>query len=86
MYSYGMSCPISDHFTCISSFYFSFVQRFTSKQFSFMNGQIEFSCGMDRLDDSFYITFGFEDNSSHMLEVKCDTIDEWFDNNLEYSR
>ena len=57
-----------------------------SKQFSFMNGQIEFSCGMDKLDDSFYITFGFEDNSAHMLEVKCDVIDKWLDDNLEYSR
>ncbi len=56
-----------------------------SKPFSFMNGQIEFCCGMDRLGDSFYITFGFEDNSAHMLEVKCDVLDNWFDNNLEYS-
>ena len=57
-----------------------------SKQFSFMNGQIEFSCGMDIYNESFYITFGFEDNSAHMLEVKCDVLDEWFDNNLEFSR
>ncbi len=57
-----------------------------SKQFSFMNGQIEFSCGMDKFKGSFYITFGFEDNSSHMLEVKCDVIDKWLDDNLEYSR
>lgn len=57
-----------------------------SQQFSFMNEQIGFCCGMDRLDDTFYITFGFEDNSAHMLEVKCDVLDEWFDNNLEFSR
>jgi len=57
-----------------------------SKQFSFMDGQIEFSCGMDILDESFYITFGFEDNSAHMLEIKCDVIDEWIENNLEFSR
>ena len=64
----------------------NFVVQRVSKPFSFMNGQIEFCCGMDRLKDSFYITFGFEDNSAHLLEVKCDVLDKWFDNNLEYSK
>ena len=62
-----------------------FVVQKVSKKFTFMDGQIEFCCGMDRLNGDFYITFGFEDNSAHMLKVGCDVLDRWFDNNLEYS-
>jgi len=60
------------------------VVKRVSKKFTFMDGQIEFCCGMDRIGNTFYITFGFEDNSAHMLEVKCDILDDWFDNNLEH--
>jgi len=62
----------------------NFVVKRVSKKFTFMDGQIEFCCGMDRIGNTFYITFGFEDNSAHMLEVKCDILDDWFDNNLEH--
>ena len=57
----------------------------TSKPFKFMDGKIEFCCGMDKLQHYFYITFGFEDNSAHMLKVNCKVIDDFFDKNLEYS-
>ena len=63
----------------------NFVVQKVSKKFTFMDGQIEFCCGMDRLKDDFYITFGFEDNSAHMLKVKCSVLNKWFDENLEYS-
>ena len=63
----------------------NFVVQKVSKQFTFMDGQIEFCCGMDKLQHYFYITFGFEDNSAHMLKVNCKVIDDFFDKNLEYS-
>jgi len=63
----------------------NFVVQKVSKQFTFMDGQIEFCCGMDKLQHYFYITFGFEDNSAHMLKVNCKVIDDFFNKNLEYS-
>jgi hypothetical protein len=62
-----------------------FVVQRVSKQFTFMDGQIEFCCGMDKLGDDFYITFGFEDNSAHMLQINEKVLDNFFDKNLEYS-
>lgn len=41
-----------------------------SKVFSFMDGKIEFACGMAKKDENVYITFGFQDNCAFIL--KCD--------------
>lgn len=38
-----------------------------SEPFTFLNGEIEFSCGMAINKDKFLITFGFQDNSSFLL-------------------
>ena len=40
-----------------------------SDSFSFMDGDIEFACGMAFHDNSFLITFGFQDNAAFLLKV-----------------
>jgi hypothetical protein len=39
-----------------------------SKQFSFLEGSIEFGVGMDYLGDDVLITFGFQDNAAYILK------------------
>lgn len=56
-----------------------------SKKFKFMGGQIEFCCGMEYINNMFYITFGFEDNSAHLLQVEDKFIDKLLED-AEYSR
>lgn len=56
-----------------------------SKPFKFMGGQIEFCCGMEHVKDEFYITFGFEDNSAHLLVIK-ESIIELLLESAEYNR
>jgi hypothetical protein len=43
------------------------------KPFNFLGAEIEFSCGMAIHNNKVFITFGFQDNSSFLLEcpVKC---------------
>jgi len=38
-----------------------------SKQFSFMNAEIEFAVGMCEYKDDYLITFGFQDNAAYLL-------------------
>lgn len=40
-----------------------------SKEFSFMNADIEFAVGMDLYKDQFLITFGYQDNAAYILKV-----------------
>jgi hypothetical protein len=40
-----------------------------SEPFSFMNGEIEFSCGLAVYKKDLLITFGFQDNSAYLLKV-----------------
>jgi hypothetical protein len=40
-----------------------------SKQFSFMNGEIEFAVGMTAYKDDYLITFGYQDNAAFLLKV-----------------
>ena len=40
-----------------------------SEEFKFMDGRIEFCCGMIYKDSNFYITFGYQDNSAYMLKM-----------------
>lgn len=47
----------------------------TSPLFDFMDGQIEFACGMTEYHGQFLITFGFQDNASYLLVVKASTIE-----------
>jgi hypothetical protein len=43
--------------------------------FDFLGGEIEFSCGMTQYQDKILITFGFQDNSSFLLECTIDFIE-----------
>lgn len=43
--------------------------------FSFMTGEIEFSCGMTFFNDDLLITFGFQDNAAYLLRVPASMID-----------
>jgi hypothetical protein len=40
-----------------------------SDPFSFMDGNIEFSCGMTIYNDDLLISFGFQDNAAYLLKV-----------------
>jgi hypothetical protein len=46
-----------------------------SEPFSFMTGEIEFSCGMALYKEDLLITFGFQDNAAYLLRVPKDLID-----------
>lgn len=47
-----------------------------SPLFDFMEGKIEFACGMTEYKDQILITFGFQDNIAYLLAVNKNTIDE----------
>lgn len=40
-----------------------------SDPFSFMDGNIEFSCGMTIYNDDLLISFGFQDNAAYLLKI-----------------
>ncbi len=42
--------------------------------FTFMDGQVEFCCGVASVDDDLLITFGFQDNAAYLLKVNKDVI------------
>lgn len=46
-----------------------------SEDFKFLGANIEFCCGMTIKDDSFLITFGFQDTTSFLLTIPCDFVD-----------
>jgi len=47
-----------------------------SKPFSFMDGQIEFACGMCLYKEDLLISFGFQDNASFLLQIPAKMIDD----------
>lgn len=49
-----------------------------SEAFSFMDGEIEFSCGMAFYQGDLLLTFGFQDNAAYTLRVPEKMIDEIF--------
>ena len=48
-----------------------------SKQFSFLNGEIEFAVGMCEYGDDYLITFGFQDNGAYLLRVSQDFVKDF---------
>ena len=42
-----------------------------------MNGEIEFCCGMDKFNNDFLITFGYQDNAAYILKVSEDIVEEF---------
>jgi len=47
-----------------------------SKPFSFMDGEIEFACGMTIYKKDLLITFGFQDNAAYLLRIPNHMIEE----------
>lgn len=45
--------------------------------FDFMGAKIEFSCGLHKYEDSYLITFGFQDNASYILKVPEKVLDDF---------
>ena len=45
-------------------------------EFSFLNADIEFCTGMTKLDNSFILTFGFQDNCSFVLKVPAKLMED----------
>jgi FkbM family methyltransferase len=45
-----------------------------SKQFSFLNGEIEFAVGMCEYNNDYLITFGFQDNAAYLLKVSQELV------------
>lgn len=48
-----------------------------SKQFSFLNGSIEFAVGMCEYKNDYLITFGFQDNAAYLLRVPQQFVKEF---------
>ena len=48
-----------------------------SKQFAFINGEIEFAVGMCEYGNDFLITFGFQDNAAYLLRVSKDFVNDY---------
>lgn len=48
-----------------------------SKQFSFLNGGIEFAVGMCEYGEDYLITFGFQDNAAYLLRVSQKFVKEF---------
>lgn len=48
-----------------------------SERFSFMEGKIEFACGLARRNDEIFITFGFQDNAAYVLKSDVKTIKDF---------
>jgi hypothetical protein len=52
------------------------IQKF-SPAFSFLEGQIEFCCGMAKYQDDYLLTFGFQDNAAYILKVPGHFMEEF---------
>jgi hypothetical protein len=47
-----------------------------SKMFSFMDAQIEFSCGLAEHEDNLLISFGYQDNAAYLLKMPKTILNE----------
>jgi len=52
-----------------------------SKEFTFLNTWIEFSCGMTRYGNEYLITFGVQDNAAFILRVPEKVLEDFIDDN-----
>jgi hypothetical protein len=50
-----------------------------SKQFSFLEGAIEFAVGMCEYGDDYLITFGFQDNAAYLLRVPQKVVEDFIE-------
>jgi FkbM family methyltransferase len=54
-----------------------------SKQFSFMNAEIEFAVGMVEYKDDYLITFGYQDNAAYLVRVSKEFVLDFIGMNEE---
>jgi hypothetical protein len=54
----------------------------SSKEFSMMDGQVEFAVGLCHHEDDFLISFGFQDNAAYILRAKKNTIVDFINNDF----
>ena len=47
-----------------------------SEPFSFMDGEIEFCCGLAEYKNDLLITFGFQDNAAYLLKMNKDLLNK----------
>jgi GR25 family glycosyltransferase involved in LPS biosynthesis len=52
-----------------------------SESFSFMDGEIEFCCGLAEYKGDLLITFGFQDNAAYILKMPITFLDNFIKNN-----
>lgn len=48
-----------------------------SNQFSFLEGKIEFACGLAKRGNEIFITFGFQDNAAYILKTNVNTVKDF---------
>ena len=48
-----------------------------SESFSFMDGEIEFCCGLAELNNELLITFGYQDNAAYLLRMPTEYFENW---------
>lgn len=47
-----------------------------TEPFKFMDAQIEFTCGLSKIDNNFLISFGFQDNAAYILTAPTTFLDK----------
>lgn len=50
-----------------------------SKEFTFLNTSIEFSCGMTKYGNDYLITFGVQDNAAYILKISDKVLEDYID-------
>lgn len=48
-----------------------------SKQFSFLNAEVEFAVGMCKYENDYLMTFGFQDNAAYLLRISQDFVNKF---------
>ena len=51
--------------------------EYVSEPFSFMDGEIEFACGIAEWNDDILVSFGFQDNAAYILKIPQIFFDEY---------
>ena len=52
-----------------------------TKEFNFMDGDVEFCVGLAKHKGNFLMTFGFQDNAAYLLKVPEDFMEEFINEN-----
>lgn len=48
--------------------------KYISEEFNFLDTKIEFSIGLEEVDDNIFITFGYQDNACYALKLTKDSL------------